>query len=153
TRAAAPPFFRPAGPDLTGLFLGDCGAFGIKARVALRLIDLPAVQAFASFAFERAQEMIAAQTAIARLGIASECYGFDPVANRHLSEQGFDLSEAAGMLGDVARAAGTRLGGAKELLRTAAAGRKPTRGVAYSVHVVVEGHTQGAVDEHLGEVR
>ena len=28
---AAAPHFRPYGPDLTGLFLGDCGALGVKA--------------------------------------------------------------------------------------------------------------------------
>ena len=29
-------FWRHHGPDLTGLFLGDCGAFGIKTELALR---------------------------------------------------------------------------------------------------------------------
>ncbi|MCU0947771.1 MAG: FAD-binding oxidoreductase, partial [Porphyrobacter sp.] len=31
-------FFRPYGPDLTGLFAADCGAFGVKARVRLKLV-------------------------------------------------------------------------------------------------------------------
>lgn len=33
--AAARPFFRYYGPDLAGLFLGDSGARGIKARATL----------------------------------------------------------------------------------------------------------------------
>ena len=35
------PFFRTYGPDLTGLFLGDAGALGIKARATLQLIPFP----------------------------------------------------------------------------------------------------------------
>ena len=39
------------GPDVTGLFLGDCGAFGIKTEVVLRIApEQPA--AFASFGFD-----------------------------------------------------------------------------------------------------
>ena len=38
----SPPFFRHYGPDLTGLFTGDAGALGIKARITLRLIQVPA---------------------------------------------------------------------------------------------------------------
>jgi D-lactate dehydrogenase (cytochrome) len=42
---------RNFGPDLTGLFLGDCGAFGVKTAAALRLRPKPEKQGFASFAF------------------------------------------------------------------------------------------------------
>ena len=56
-------FWRHHGPDLTGLFLGDCGAFGIKTELALRLVpERPA--AFASFAFERGSELAAAMVAL-----------------------------------------------------------------------------------------
>ena len=51
----AKPFFRNYGPDLTGLFLGDSGALGIKTRITLRLIRRPAEVRMASFNFtERA---------------------------------------------------------------------------------------------------
>ena len=32
----AKPFYREYGPDLTGLFLGDCGALGIKSAITLQ---------------------------------------------------------------------------------------------------------------------
>jgi FAD/FMN-containing dehydrogenase len=35
------PFFRFYGPDLTGLFVGDAGSLGVKARMTLRLIGNP----------------------------------------------------------------------------------------------------------------
>jgi FAD/FMN-containing dehydrogenase len=45
------PFYRHFGTDLTGIFTADPGAFGIKTKIALRLIDAPAVTLNASFGF------------------------------------------------------------------------------------------------------
>ena len=42
-------FFRPFGPDLTGLFAADCGAFGVKARVTLKLVREATAFAYGSF--------------------------------------------------------------------------------------------------------
>ena len=51
-------FHRFAGPDVTGLFLGDCGAFGIKTEVVLRIApEQPA--SFASFGFPRRRRTLA----------------------------------------------------------------------------------------------
>jgi FAD/FMN-containing dehydrogenase len=51
-RTGAPThFYRYAGPDVTSLFLGDCGAFGIKTVVVFRIApELPVT--FASFGFD-----------------------------------------------------------------------------------------------------
>ena len=50
-------FHRFAGPDVTGLFLGDCGAFGIKTEVVLRIApEQPA--SFASFGFNDVDELL-----------------------------------------------------------------------------------------------
>lgn len=49
---SASPFQRHYGPDLTGLFLGDCGAFGLKARVSLPLLRVQADHAALSFGFD-----------------------------------------------------------------------------------------------------
>ena len=46
------PFYRHYGPDLTGLFCGDSGVFGVKAEIVLRLIkNPPAHEGYASFSF------------------------------------------------------------------------------------------------------
>ena len=71
------PFNRYYGPDLTGLFLGDNGAFGVKAEIALPLILRPAATAFIAFAFESMTDFSAALAEVGRNGVISECFGFD----------------------------------------------------------------------------
>ena len=59
------PFYRTFGPDLTGLFLHDCGAFGIKVEATLRLIRSPGHSGHASFVLpdiERAALLLAEVT-------------------------------------------------------------------------------------------
>ena len=51
------PFFRTYGPDLTGVFLGDCGALGIKTAATLKLIPFPPATRFVSFAFDRIEDL------------------------------------------------------------------------------------------------
>ena len=60
------PFLRSFGPDFTGIFLGDCGAFGIKVAVTLPLIPYPAAEGYLSFAFERCEDIADAHVALAR---------------------------------------------------------------------------------------
>jgi FAD/FMN-containing dehydrogenase len=78
--ARAPsPFFRNYGPDLTGLFLNDTGAFGLKTKITLRLVKSPDVSRFATFAFSDQRAAIRALADIGRTGVAAECYLWDPV--------------------------------------------------------------------------
>ena len=50
------PFFRWYGPDLTGLFTGDAGVLGLKARITLRLIKNPTHRMNCSFGFDTFDE-------------------------------------------------------------------------------------------------
>jgi len=75
-------FYRNYGPDLTGLFLGDAGALGIKATATLRLIRIPAAVATASFSFASHTALANASCELARAGVLSECFGLDPVLRR-----------------------------------------------------------------------
>ena len=84
--ADGPPFFRYHGPDLGGLFLGDCGALGIKSAATFRLEHRPPAVVAASYSFPTFEAMIAAQAQIARQQIAAECLGagpFVPTPARH----------------------------------------------------------------------
>ena len=72
------PFYRPYGPDMTGLFLGDCGALGIKTRATLRLESVPAGIEYASFRFPTFESMITAACAVGRRRLATDCLGSGP---------------------------------------------------------------------------
>jgi len=74
------PFFRGNGPDLTGLFLADAGALGVKTQATLKLVPIPAGVAYLSYSFEDYGAMIAAAAAVARTGLAAECLGVSDYA-------------------------------------------------------------------------
>ncbi len=72
------PFFRNHGPDMTGLFLNDAGALGVKATATLRLEPIPAGMAFATYSFDHFNDLIEAIQAVGKTGLASECLGAGP---------------------------------------------------------------------------
>ncbi len=129
--------FRPETP---ASFIGDAGAFGIKARVTLKLIPAPRECAFASFAFDNFPALLRAQSAMANTDGLAECFGFDPESHRNLVKSGFNLFEGAALLSDVARADGIG-----QALKSAARVRR-MRDLQYSLHAVVEGDAEDAVD-------
>ena len=50
-RGVRKPAYRTYGPDLTGPFVHDCGALGIKTKATFRVIRAPAATGYASYAF------------------------------------------------------------------------------------------------------
>jgi len=46
------------GPDLTGMFIGDGGAFGIKTEATIRLVGLPPVTRASIFEFSRLEQAL-----------------------------------------------------------------------------------------------
>jgi D-lactate dehydrogenase (cytochrome) len=75
TRNTAP-FYRYNGPDLTGLFLCDSGAFGIKTKVHLLLEPWPKMS-FGCVTFPDRISLVAAQAAMAQTGLQTEAFAFD----------------------------------------------------------------------------
>ena len=69
------PFFRYHGPDTSGLFLGDCGALGVKLSATIQLMPRPAAFGFASFSFPTFEAMIAAQAEVGRTRMAADILG------------------------------------------------------------------------------
>ncbi|MCC7413769.1 MAG: FAD-binding oxidoreductase [Gammaproteobacteria bacterium] len=146
------PFWRHFGPDLTGIFTADTGAFGIKTVATLRLIEAPAVTLTMSFGFETLSQMIAAQTVIARKRICAECYGFDPYYNAGFEKQGFTFKEGLAVLGDIAR----KEGGIKGLwssFKAAKSGKTFLRGVNYSLHLTFDSFDREAAHAALQVAR
>lgn len=146
------PFFRHYGPDLAGLFCGDCGALGIKAEATLRLIPAPAAEGYASFAFTTREASAAAMSAIARDSIGAEIFGFDPNLQRVRLKRA-SLASDVRSLAAVVKGSKSFLDGVKQAARIAVAGRDFVEDAEYSVHVVCEGRSEAAVAADIDEAR
>lgn len=136
------PFQRACGPDLTAIFLGDCGALGIKARIAMSIEPMPRT-AFASFALADGAALVGAQVALAGLPGLAECFGFDPVTNENLTRGGFTLREKAEAFRDVAGATG----GWRGMAAAVGLGIHRTAFLAeagYTLHLVADGPDDAA---------
>ncbi|WP_439533375.1 FAD-binding oxidoreductase [Polymorphobacter sp.] len=140
------PFWRHFGPDVTGLFTADTGAMGIKAVASLRLVTAQAHTGYLSYKFDTLEAMLAAQVRIARLSIASECYGFDPYYNGGFEKQGVTFEEGLAMVGKIARKGGLK--GLKNAARVALGGKKILKNVPYSLHMTLDAHTETVAAEH-----
>lgn len=140
-------FWRHFGPDVTGLFTADTGAFGIKAVAVLRLLTLHKHTAFLSHKFDTLEAMLKAQLRIARLGIASECYGFDPYYNGGFEKQGITFEEGLAIIGKVARKGGLR--GLAGAAKVAMGGKRILKNVPYSLHMTFDAHTELVAAEHM----
>ena len=148
----AAPFFRHYGPDLTGLFTGDCGALGIKVRATLPLKRRLPHTRFASFGFADARALIEAMNELAREDIVSECFAFDPGLGAQRLKR-TSLAEDVKSLGRVMRSAGGALKGVREGLKVVTAGRDFLDGTPWSCHVIVDGRSTQTADEKLTVAR
>jgi FAD/FMN-containing dehydrogenase len=144
-------FFRPYGPDLTSLFAADCGAFGVKARVRLKLVREAEAFAYGSFSFPAHDALLGAMSAIARAELASESFAFDPFLQAQRMKRD-SLAKDARQLGNML-VAEARTGGIfkamKEGAKVALAGRGFLDGVPFSLHCIAEGHHQSGVDADM----
>jgi len=143
----ARPSFRHFGPDLTGLFTSDTGAFGVKAIATLRLVTAPKATGYVSFKFDTLESMLNAQTKISRMSIASECYGFDPYYNNGFKDKGVTFEEGISLVGKIARKGGIK--GIKNAAKLALAGKRLLNNVPYSLHMTIDAHTETAASEHV----
>jgi FAD/FMN-containing dehydrogenase len=146
------PFFRHYGPDLCGLFLGDAGALGIKARATLKLIRRPEWVETASFGFATHAQMAAAMTDVAREGLVSECFAMDPVLAAQRMKRAGLAQDLKAVRGVIASAHGLGAG-LREAARVALAGRGFLDDAPYSMHVGTEGRTKSSVADALDAVR
>jgi len=146
------PFFRHYGPDMTGIFTGDAGAFGIKASITLRLVPLPAFSGTASFGFEDFDPMATGMTAAARTGVVADCFGLDPKLQQGQLGSA-STSDALNAAWAVLKTSRNPLDGLIRIIKMAAAGKRFLSGFDYSAHYVVEGSSQAEIRAKLAQVR
>lgn len=143
---------RPFGPDVTGMFAADCGALGVKARVTLPLVREAEAFAYVSFAFEEPGQFTAAMSEIARAGLASECFGFDPFLQAQRMKRDSLASDAKALMATM-KAQGGFWKGLKEGAKIAAAGRSFLDEARFSIHAIAEGRSQASADADTAAIR
>lgn len=136
-RNGAKPFTREGGPDLTGLFIGDNGAMGVKVAATIKLLPVPAAVDFLSFGFPSIQALGAAQVEMARSRLVAEGFGIDRNKAEHSASVN-RISEGLQILGKVATGGKSKLGGLKDALGVAVSGTGFLKEHAYTLHLVVE---------------
>ena len=146
------PFFRTYGPDLTGLFLGDTGALGFKARATLRLIPFPEHARFATYAAPDADSTLNAMREVARRGLAAECHGWDPYVTRAFASRGEGFAKDLQYLAGVAKSGSSLLAGLKDAARIAVAGKGIFDGASYLIHIIVEDVSAAGADAKLAMI-
>jgi FAD/FMN-containing dehydrogenase len=144
-------FLRPFGPDLTGLFAADTGAFGIKAHVTLPLEREADAFAYGSYAFDLPAQVFGAMSEIARAGLAAECFGFDPFLQAQRMKRDSLGSDAKALVG-MMKAQGSFWKAVKEGAKVVAAGRSFLDDARFSAHLIVEGRSEAAVAEDMKRV-
>ena len=146
------PFFRGYGPDLTGLFTGDAGVLGLKARITLRLIKNPPFKLACSFGFDSFDKMAAGAAEAARQGVSSDNFGLDPKLQQgQLGSQ--DASAKMEAAKAVYAAARNPLDGLWKLLKMAIAGERFLKAFPYAMHFNVEGYSKAEASTKLDLVR
>ena len=142
------PFYRHFGPDLTGLFCGDCGTLGIKAEITLRLISAPGFEDHASFSFPTGEALLAATAEMARAGIAAESCGFDPgltAVRLKRASLTSDMKTLGAVVGKEKSIAKGLLAAAK----IAIGGRNFIPENDYPLHIICEGRAKAAVEADM----
>jgi D-lactate dehydrogenase (cytochrome) len=139
-------FHRYAGPDVTGLFLGDCGAFGIKTEVVLRVApELPA--AFASFGFDDPYKLLESLVACIGERIVTRAFAMDRVKSADARKIG---------TGEAVKTAAAVIRRSESLAQSASDAAKLVRlavGASdvhpWSLHLTLESPTQAGADAQL----
>jgi D-lactate dehydrogenase (cytochrome) len=150
-RVGAKPFTRYGGPDLTGMFLGDNGAFGLKVAATFKLWPRPRETGFLSFGFPTMNAMAAAQVDMARTRLVAEGFGIDRSKAEHSASVN-RISDGLKTLGNVAAGGKTLVRGIKDAVGIAVAGTGFLKAHNYTLHIVTEADSPTELDSALSRL-
>lgn len=151
-RIGAKPFTRYGGPDLTGMFLGDNGAFGLKVAATLKLWPRPEETGFLSFGFTTMNAMAAAQVEMARTRLVAEGFGIDRSKAQHSASVN-RISDGLKTLGNVAAGGKTLVKGIKDAVGVAVAGTAFLKAHNFTLHIVSEASSPAELQAGLSRLR
>ncbi len=147
------PFFRFYGPDLAGLFTGDCGALGVKARVRLKLIRRREAFEALSFNFDSFAAMHAAMRAIGAEALDDENFGLDSTLQQGQIGRQKGVAAKAEIAGQVLKGQGSLGAGVKALAKMAIAGERDLRRATFAVHYIAEGVSPAEARDRAARIR
>ena len=151
--AGLAPFSRHFGPDLTGLFTGDCGALGIKARITLPVIKPRAAHRPISIAFPDFAAMHEAMRRVAVERIEDTHFALDAALSQgQIARQdrtGASLSAALSIL----KTSPSLAAGLRQLASAALSARRVLGASAFMVHYIVEGFDGAEARARLHRIR
>ncbi len=145
------PFLRQFGPDLTGLFTGDCGAFGVKTVASLRLIPTYKARQYRAYSFSHGDDLLNVMSEISRRGLAMECFGFDPFLQAQRTKRE-SLAKDVKSLTGVMKSAGSIKSALAEGAKIAMSGRGYLADIEYSLQLITEDFCQEGADGRAEEI-
>lgn len=151
--AVKSPFTRHFGPDLTGLFTGDCGALGVKVRVTLPLLRMRPAHRVASFAFPDFVAMHRAMREIAREQLEDSQFALDGALSQGQIARQENAGQVLEMAWSIFRSSPSWLQGLAQLFRAAVSARKDLGSAPYMAHYIVEGSSDLEARSRLHRLR
>lgn len=140
-----------AGPDITGMFLGDCGALGLKTELTIRLERRPAA-AFATFQFSEVADLVACLSSCMAEGVATRAFAMDGAKTDQA--RAVDAGDAVSASLAVMRNSGTALGAVKNAAKLVGfAMSRPASQRSWTLHLTVESPTEEGARAQLKRIR
>lgn len=147
------PFFRNFGPDLTGIFLSDTGAFGFKTVATIKLIRFPEHQAYGSFSFDRGEDALAALSEVTRAGLAAEAYVWDPYFVEQMRNASLGTKQDLKFLWEVLRNGANLVDGVTAASRIAFNGKRVFKLGTHILQVMMDDLSEAGAAQRLKQVR
>jgi glycolate oxidase len=141
------------GPDMTGLFTGDCGALGIKVSITMPLLAAAETFDSASFAFTDFTSFHRALATAQREGLEDEHFSFDLALSQGQIARQEDISAKIDIARNVMRTAPNFFAGLLQLGKMALAGGREMKVAQYTLHFIVEGVDNAEVKAKLARLR
>jgi D-lactate dehydrogenase (cytochrome) len=147
------PFMRHFGPDITGLFTGDCGALGIKAHITLPLIGRRSAHRVISFAFADFNAMHESMRRIGMERLEDTHFALDGALSQGQIARQDKTGQMFKIAWSILSSSPSYFAGVKQLLKSAVSARRVITSSAYMTHYIVEGTHDAEVKSRLHRIR
>lgn len=151
--AGSAPFCRFFGPDLTGLFTGDCSALGIKVSITLPLIRQRPSHQTISFAFNDFDSMHESMRLISHERLEDTHLALDGALSQGQIARQDKAGQSIKMALSILKSSPSLLSGVKQLVSAAVSARRVISKTPYMTHYIVEGVNDAEAKSRLQRIR